>query len=101
MRFCVLRVSLPEDDMSCPLEGTGGRASSIPVLAQFVGADPNQITLTAPKLLQLPPNQTAPSFNASCGSLTQRDSIYLRSFARYWEVAANYADCANVGVKAV
>jgi len=32
------------------------------VLAQFVGVDPNQITLAAPKLLQLPPSLTTPQF---------------------------------------
>ena len=35
------------------------------VLAQFVGADPRQITLAAPKLLQLPPGQTAPRLNTA------------------------------------
>src|SRR6058998_3964259 len=35
------------------------------VLAQFVGGDPRQITLTAPKLLQLPPDQTASPLNAA------------------------------------
>src|SRR5213594_3968412 len=35
------------------------------VLAQFVGVDPNQIALAAPKLLELPPNQAAPSFNTA------------------------------------
>src|SRR5437660_6040232 len=30
------------------------------VLAQFVGGDPRQIGISAPKLLQLPPDQTAP-----------------------------------------
>ncbi|PYS52948.1 MAG: TolC family protein [Acidobacteria bacterium] len=35
------------------------------VLAQFVGGDPRQITLTAPKLLQLPPGQTAAPLNAA------------------------------------
>src|SRR5262245_19191705 len=35
------------------------------VLAQFVGVDPSQITLAAPKLLQLPPNLAAPQFNTS------------------------------------
>src|SRR5262252_6428938 len=33
------------------------------LLAQFVGVDPAQITLAAPKLLQLPPSLTAPQFN--------------------------------------
>src|SRR5215831_8448394 len=35
------------------------------VLAQFVGVDPNQITLAAPKLLQLPPSLTTPQFNTA------------------------------------
>src|SRR3989442_941920 len=35
------------------------------VLAQFVGGDPRQITLTAPKLLQLPAGQTAPPLNTA------------------------------------
>jgi outer membrane protein TolC len=35
------------------------------VLAQFVGLEPQQITVTAPKLLGLPPEQTALQFNAS------------------------------------
>src|SRR5437660_2436796 len=35
------------------------------VLAQFVGGDPRQISLVAPKLLQLPPDQTAPQFNTA------------------------------------
>src|SRR5213594_792885 len=39
------------------------------VLAQFVGVDPNQIALAAPKLLELPPNQTAPSFNTAANPI--------------------------------
>src|SRR5437660_3780269 len=35
------------------------------VLAQFIGGDPRQITLTAPKLLQLPAGQTTPSLNTA------------------------------------
>ena len=35
------------------------------VLAQFIGVDPTQITLAAPKLLQLPPSLTAPQFNTA------------------------------------
>jgi outer membrane protein len=35
------------------------------VLAQFVGVGPNQITLAAPKLLQLPPSPAAPQFNTA------------------------------------
>src|SRR5437773_3261672 len=39
------------------------------VLAQFVGVDPNQIALAAPKLLELPPNQAAPSFNTAANPI--------------------------------
>src|SRR3989454_6794133 len=35
------------------------------VLAQFVGGDPRQISLTAPKLLQLPLVQTTPALNTA------------------------------------
>ena len=35
------------------------------VLAQFVGVDPRQITLAAPKLLQPAPSQTAPPLNTA------------------------------------
>src|SRR5262249_3551084 len=35
------------------------------VLAQFVGVDPHQISLAAPKLLQLPPTPTATPLNSS------------------------------------
>ena len=35
------------------------------VLAQFIGVDPTQITLAAPKLLQLPPSLAAPQFNTA------------------------------------
>src|SRR6266566_4040799 len=35
------------------------------VLAQFVGVDPAQITLAAPKLLQLPPSPAPPQFNTA------------------------------------
>src|SRR5213594_2312026 len=39
------------------------------VLAQFVGGDPRQITLTAPKLLQLPPDQTASPLNTAANPI--------------------------------
>src|SRR5438105_13912802 len=39
------------------------------VLAQFVGGDPRQITLVAPKLLQLPPGQTTPPLNTAANPL--------------------------------
>src|SRR5438128_687912 len=39
------------------------------VLAQFVGGDPRQITLTAPKLLQLPAGQTAPPLNTAANPI--------------------------------
>src|SRR5881409_4121268 len=35
------------------------------VLAQFVGVDPAQITLAAPRLLQLPPSPAPPQFNTA------------------------------------
>jgi outer membrane protein len=35
------------------------------VLAQFVGVDPNQIALAAPKLLQPPPSLTTPQFSTA------------------------------------
>src|SRR5581483_69665 len=35
------------------------------VLAQFVGLQPPQIALAAPKLVQLPPDETAPNFDAA------------------------------------
>src|SRR5438093_3281358 len=39
------------------------------VLAQFVGGDPAQITLAAPKLLQLPAGQTAPPLNTAANPI--------------------------------
>src|SRR5438094_2418250 len=39
------------------------------VLAQFVGGDPRQISLVAPKLLQLPPGQTAQAFNTAANPI--------------------------------
>src|SRR5438477_1506641 len=39
------------------------------VLAQFVGGDPRQISISAPKLLQLPPGQTAPPSNAAANPI--------------------------------
>ena len=39
------------------------------VLAQFVGVDPAQITLAAPKLLQLPPSPAPPPFNTAANPI--------------------------------
>ncbi len=39
------------------------------VLAQFVGVDPAQITLAAPKLLQLPPSPAPPQFNTAANPI--------------------------------
>ena len=39
------------------------------VLAQFVGVDPNQIALAAPKLLQPPPSLTTPQFSTAVNPL--------------------------------
>src|SRR5213594_868131 len=39
------------------------------VLAQFVGVDPAQITLAAPRLLQLPPSPAPPPFNTAANPI--------------------------------
>src|SRR5438552_12921789 len=39
------------------------------VLAQFVGGDPRQISLVAPKLLQLPPSPAPPPFNTAANPI--------------------------------
>src|SRR5438067_4987055 len=39
------------------------------VLAQFVGVDPDQITLAAPRLLQLPPSPAPPPFNTAANPI--------------------------------
>src|SRR5437870_9628646 len=39
------------------------------VLAQFVGVDPAQITLAAPKLLQFPPSPAPPQFNTAANPI--------------------------------
>src|SRR6266571_4588397 len=73
------------------------------VLAQFVGADPGQITLVAPKLLQLPPDQTAPPLNTASNptaaeqnaavvqAKAQLDVLDKSYFPRFFAQGSGYA----------
>lgn len=73
------------------------------VLAQFVGGDPRQINLTAPKLLQLPPSQTAPQLNTAANPIAVEQNAALEQakaqlavldrsyFPRFFAQSAAYA----------
>src|SRR5437899_4091239 len=73
------------------------------VLAQFVGGDPRQITLVAPKLLQLPPGQTASPLNAASNPIAveqgaavaqakaQLDALDKSYFPRFFAQGSAYA----------
>ncbi len=73
------------------------------VLAQFVGGDPRQISLVAPKLLQLPLDQTAPPLNATVNPVAleqnaaveqakaQLDILDKSYFPRFFAQGAAYA----------
>src|SRR5207247_4382085 len=53
------------------------------VLAQFVGGDPRQISLAAPKLLQLPPGQTAPPLNTAANPIAvEQDAAVAQAKAQ-------------------
>jgi outer membrane protein TolC len=73
------------------------------ILAQFVGGDPRQITLVAPKLLQLPPDQTAPPLNTASNPIAveqdaavaqakaQLDTLDRSYFPRFFAQGSAYA----------
>jgi len=73
------------------------------VLAQFVGGDPRQIRISAPKLLQLPPGQTAPALNTAANPVAveqnaavaqakaQLDILDKSYFPRFFAQGAAYA----------
>src|SRR5437867_10295181 len=50
-------------------------AVSRAALAQFVGGDPRQISLAAPKLLQLPPGQTASPLNTAANRIAVQQDV--------------------------
>src|SRR6266487_1320552 len=53
------------------------------VLAQFVGGDPRQISISAPKLLQLPPGQTAPPLNTAANPIAvEQDAAVAQAKAQ-------------------
>ena len=47
------------------------------VLAQFTGLQPEQILISAPKLLQLPPEQAAPAFDANQNPITAEQNALV------------------------
>jgi outer membrane protein TolC len=47
------------------------------VLAQFVGVQPTQIVLAAPKLLQLPPDQVVPAFDSAQNPVTSEQNAVV------------------------
>ncbi len=73
------------------------------VLAQFVGGDPRQISLVAPKLLQLPPDQTTPPLNTTANPMAveqnavveqakaQREVLDKSYFPRFFAQGSGYA----------
>jgi outer membrane protein TolC len=73
------------------------------LLAQFVGGDPRQISLVAPKLLQLPPDQTAPPLNTASNPIAveqdaavaqakaQLDTLDRSYFPRFFAQGSAYA----------
>src|SRR5438093_617409 len=73
------------------------------VLAQFVGGDPRQISLTAPKLLQLPLVQTTPALTTAANPIAieqnaavaqakaQLDILNKSYFPRFFAQGAAYA----------
>jgi outer membrane protein TolC len=47
------------------------------VVAQFVGLQPQEIVISAPKLLQLPPDQSVPAFDSSQNPITVEQSASI------------------------
>src|SRR3989454_7386275 len=56
------------------------------VLAQFVGGDPRQISLVAPKLLQLPPDQTTPPLNTTANPMAVEQNAVVEQAKAQREV---------------